>query len=247
MRQIYRPAAIYQRAIAGLREALDPRADVVVTTQHAFFAGRHEASIFHYPRAVDHGVARRHGSAPQPRLDWIGQRAREPDPLQRPADEIAHRAGLSPRSLFRYFDDIDDLARAAIDRQLARVLPVAVIDVAGDASLQERLAALVDQRARVFELVGNIGHVARMRAPFQPLIADQLAEGRTFLRSQIERLMAPELRSISSKRAASVLAAADVLCSYEAYRLLRHDQSLSQADAVEALNDTLGALFGQAS
>ena len=163
------------------------------------------------------------------------------------SDEIAHRAGLSPRSLFRYFDDIDDLARAAIDRQLARVLPVAVIDVAGDASLQERLAALVDQRARVFELVGNIGHVARMRAPFQPLIADQLAEGRTFLRSQIERLMAPELRSISSKRAASVLAAADVLCSYEAYRLLRHDQSLSQADAVEALNDTLGALFGQAS
>ena len=37
------------------------------------------------------------------------------------ADAVAARAGLSTRSLFRYFDDVDDLCRAAIARQHERV------------------------------------------------------------------------------------------------------------------------------
>ena len=41
------------------------------------------------------------------------------------SDAIAERAGLSPRSLFRYFEDIDDLVHAAITRQQQRIAPVA--------------------------------------------------------------------------------------------------------------------------
>ena len=37
------------------------------------------------------------------------------------SDQIAERAGLSPRSLFRYFDDLEDLNRVAIARQFERV------------------------------------------------------------------------------------------------------------------------------
>ncbi|HQZ33105.1 MAG TPA: TetR family transcriptional regulator, partial [Ilumatobacteraceae bacterium] len=43
--------------------------------------------------------------------------------LEPSSDEIAERAGLSPRSLFRYFDDLDDLVRVAISRQYERLLP----------------------------------------------------------------------------------------------------------------------------
>src|SRR5580692_8817356 len=39
-------------------------------------------------------------------------------------NEIAERAGLSPRSLFRYFDDVDDLHRATIEGQLAAARPL---------------------------------------------------------------------------------------------------------------------------
>ena len=159
------------------------------------------------------------------------------------SDEIAARAGLSPRSLFRYFDDIDDLARAAIDRHLARVLPLTPIDAEADAPLVDRIAALVEQRARVFEAIGNIGRVSRMRAPFQPLVAAELTQSRVFFRKQIKRLMARELSAMAAARAANVLAAADVLCSFEAFQLLRHDQMLSRARAATVLGDTLAALF----
>jgi AcrR family transcriptional regulator len=45
-------------------------------------------------------------------------------------EEIAERSGLSPRSLFRYFDDVNDLVRSAVERQQERAIPLAVIDIA---------------------------------------------------------------------------------------------------------------------
>jgi AcrR family transcriptional regulator len=162
------------------------------------------------------------------------------------SDEIATRAGLSPRSLFRYFDDIDDLCRAAIDRQQQRVLPLTTISVALDASTGQRIEALVGQRARVFDAIGSVGHVSRLRAPFQPLVNAQLTLARVFFREQIKRLMAPELTAMGPARAAHAVAAVDVLCSFEAYQLFRHDQMLSRASTMAALVDTLTAVFAGA-
>jgi AcrR family transcriptional regulator len=163
--------------------------------------------------------------------------------LQPSSDEIAERAGLSPRSLFRYFDDIDDLARAAITRQQERVLPLVPVDVEPDAPRAERIAGLVAQRLRLFDEIASVGQVSRLRAPFQPLIADELGQARAFLRGQVARLFAPELRAMGTGRAGSALAAADVLCSFESYRLLRDDQSLSRPRAAAALTAALTALF----
>ena len=47
--------------------------------------------------------------------------------LRPSTDEIAERAGISPRSLFRYFRDADDLAGEAVTRQLGRAMPLLAI------------------------------------------------------------------------------------------------------------------------
>jgi AcrR family transcriptional regulator len=159
------------------------------------------------------------------------------------SEEIAERAGLSPRSLFRHFDDIDDLVRASITRQLERVLPGVDIDAAPDATFPERVRALVDQRLRMFDAMGAMAIVARLREPFQPLVATQLRQARSFMRHQIERLFAEELARLDAAAAASVLAAADVLCSFEGYRLLRHDQRLTRARTAAVVADSLTRLL----
>lgn len=161
------------------------------------------------------------------------------------SDEIATRAGLSPRSLFRYFDDIDDLCQSAIARQQDRVRPLVEMTVRATASTTDRVQALVEQRVALFDAIGAAGQVARLRAPFQPLVAAELTAGRAFLRSQIKRLLRPELSSMASQRATATLAAIDVLCSFESYQLLRADQSLSRSRTVTALVDTLTALLTQ--
>lgn len=163
--------------------------------------------------------------------------------LRPSADQIAERAGLSPRSLFRYFADVDDLTSAAIARQQERLRPFVEFDVDPTAPLAERIVALAEHRVRLFEAMGAVGRVARLREPFQPLVAAHLTRLRAHLRRQLAELFAPELAAMEPRSAAAVLAAADVLCSFEAYRLLRADQGLGRARAVTALTEALTRLI----
>ncbi|MCE9621515.1 MAG: TetR/AcrR family transcriptional regulator [Actinomycetia bacterium] len=158
------------------------------------------------------------------------------------SDQIAERAGLSPRSLFRYFDDIDDLVRVAVARHHHRVVPLAELDTASAAPIAERVRRLVEQRLRLFDAIASVGTVARVRAPFQPLIAAELATARAFWREQLRQLFAPELRAMGKSTAAHVVASIDVLASYESVQLMRDDQGLSATQIAAALVHSITAL-----
>jgi len=159
------------------------------------------------------------------------------------AEEIAERAGLSSRSLFRYFDDIDDLARAAIRHHIERVRPALELDVNHDAPFADRVAAFVDQRLRLFEAIGAIGLVARLRAPFQTLIAAELTVARSFLRNQIARLFTVELDAMPTDVGTSMLGTIDVIVSFEGYHLLLDDQQLTTAQIADAWTESLTRLL----
>lgn len=160
------------------------------------------------------------------------------------SSEIADRAGISSRSVFRYFDDIDDLCRTAIARQFDRLRPLLALDLPDGADTATKVQLLAEQRVALFEGMGMVGVVARLRAPTQPLVAAQLAQLRSFLRHQLKRTFADELAAMGAPAAGSVLAVADVVCSFEAYQLLRGDQVMSRARAMGAMADGMSRLFG---
>jgi AcrR family transcriptional regulator len=153
-------------------------------------------------------------------------------------DEIAQRAGISPRSLFRYFIDSEDLSRAVIDRELVTSQPLLELTVVDDAPLDERIRSLVEARVRLYETIAPTARAARLAATRNPTIAKQLRERRALLRGQVRRVLDPE---------AAMLPALDALCSFETYELLRHDQRLSKLKAAEALVVSLRALVGVAA
>lgn len=153
--------------------------------------------------------------------------------------QIAERAGLSPRSLFRYFDDVDDLSRAAIESQLAAARPLLRLGVGPDAPTTTKIRGLVDARTQLFETSGPAARAARSCAPRNLVVAAQLRQSRAYLRRQVERLFAREL----DRSGAELLPATDALCSFETYELLRVDQRLSQARAKSALVTALQALL----
>jgi AcrR family transcriptional regulator len=158
------------------------------------------------------------------------------------AEEIAARSGLSPRSVFRYFEDVDDLIRAAITRQQARIIPLLPIDAGPEDPLEEKIEALVAQRFRVFTAAGNAAAVMRLRAPFEPIMGDTLNRHREFLRSQLSTLFAPELAELGD-RAGAALAAADVASSFEARHLLVDDQGLTPDEARSVMEQSLRAVL----
>ena len=159
------------------------------------------------------------------------------------SDEIAERAGLSSRSLFRYFEDLDDLVRVAISRQHERLQPQSGLDVSSSGSLADRVSRLVTQRVRLFDRIGSVGIVSRVRAPFQPLIASELTISRSFLRRQLGQLFAPELAGRDATGAAGAVATIDVLTSFESLNLMRDDQQLSRAQIESALTDAITRLL----
>jgi AcrR family transcriptional regulator len=70
------------------------------------------------------------------------------------ADEIAARSGVSARSIFRFFADLNELQDAGIARQFERVAHLLLIPIDPAASLlHERAAALSRQRRNLWEAV----------------------------------------------------------------------------------------------
>ncbi|MBA2624285.1 MAG: TetR/AcrR family transcriptional regulator [Acidimicrobiia bacterium] len=153
--------------------------------------------------------------------------------------EVARRAGISPRSVFRYFDDVEDLTRAAIERQAAEARPLLDLGVGADAPTPDKIEHVVEARLRLYEVIAPGARVARACAHRQPVVAAQLHETRTFLRRQLRLLFAPELGGQDATR----LPAIDALCSFETYELLRAEQGLSRARTAAVLRSALQALL----
>lgn len=153
-------------------------------------------------------------------------------------DAVAEEAGVSARSLFRYFDDGDDLTRAAIARQQERLAPLLAEPVPGGATTAERVAHAVDDRIALVVAMGNVGRLARMRAARNPAVAEELTRVRRVLRDRLAAALRPDLERPGDHGAEAVLALAalDAALSFEAYHLLVDDQGLSHRQAVRALH-----------
>jgi AcrR family transcriptional regulator len=154
-------------------------------------------------------------------------------------EEVAERAGISPRSLFRYFDDADDLARAAIERELLANAGKLELDVDPTLPLRERIATVVTKRVDLWEAVAPTARAARACAHRNATVAGQLRKRREMFRAQVSAAFAPELAHDPA-----ALAAVDVLCSFESVELLRRDQRLGRNRTIEALTSALAAILG---
>src|SRR3954467_8242625 len=77
---------------------------------------------------------------------------------------IAARAGISPRSLFRYFDDVDDLNRAAVERHLNMHRALFDVDVDPDAPTASKVEQFIEARVRLHETVAPAARAARLVA-----------------------------------------------------------------------------------
>jgi len=156
------------------------------------------------------------------------------------AADIAARSGLSLRSLFRYFDDVDDLHRAAAARQIALVMPLLRVGVEPDAPTLDKIRAVAAARVALFEEIGPSARALRACAHRHEPLAAELARNRAFFRAQLGVLFAPEVTGSAS----SFLPALDVLCSFESYELLRADQGMSRARIETTLIEAIAALLG---
>ncbi len=155
------------------------------------------------------------------------------------ASQIAARAGVSPRSLFRYFDDIDDLIQAATDQQTQLALPLLDLGIEPSEPTRAKIECLVRARIMTYEQVAPAARALRVVATRRQPAASALQRHRAFLANQLRELFAPEAATYGE----ATLATLGVLCSFESYDLLRVVHGMSRAEASDALISAVGALL----
>jgi AcrR family transcriptional regulator len=148
---------------------------------------------------------------------------------------IASKAGLSERSIFRYFDDVNDLYRSVCDLAFSKEIEYALIDDAGVGSLDTKIENFVNQRVRIYTMNEMIAPAARSFAFKNPIIKNQLVVGRKLLRTQIMKHFAEELSVFDKQQQQVAVAIIDSLTTFEYYDMMRSDQRMS----VQAIKSVL--------
>jgi AcrR family transcriptional regulator len=130
-------------------------------------------------------------------------------------DTVAQRCGLSPRSIYRYFEDREGLVQAAIDRAVGAAVPLLVVDPLGDGPLEERIGVLVDSRLRAHRVIGATARAARRRTGRSDALLRQVVAGRAVMRDQVALQFAPELAQLPTAKRDPRLNALDTLLQFE--------------------------------
>jgi AcrR family transcriptional regulator len=100
--------------------------------------------------------------------------------------KVAERSGVSLRSVYRYFDDTDELVRAAIERNLVRVRPLFVLDELGQGPLEDRVGRIVGSRLALYDRVGPLMRATLLHSADHQILAERLSTVRRLLRQQVE-------------------------------------------------------------
>ena len=164
--------------------------------------------------------------------------------LRPTATEVAIRCGLSPKSVSRYFEDIDSLIAAAAARQMEIVFSLFQIHAIGEGALERRIDDFVRVRLKAHEVMGGTARAANFLALKQPPVRKHLDEAQRLGRTQIGLHFATELGPLPSARRESRIAVIDALLQFDSLDYFRQHRGFSFSVTHATLVDTLTLLLG---
>ena len=156
------------------------------------------------------------------------------------AQQVAERARVGIRTVFRLFSDMEALYATMNARLLAEVGPMLRDGPPEGAGLGERATTLVADRAALFERVASYLRSTNLNRRHSPFLTDQYRKIVRQLRARLLRWL-PELRDAP----ADLMEALDQATSFEAWDRLRSDQRLGRPRARAAMERAVKALVNE--
>ncbi len=157
--------------------------------------------------------------------------------LQPTGQQVADRAGVGLRTVFRHFEDMETLYSELRER-IERELRPQVESPPAEGSFDVRLRGFARGRAKAFERMAMFQRSERIQRWRSPVLRDAHT---SFLREERAHLLAsfPELCDAP----AELRHAIEVVSGFEFWDLLRSDQGLGAARAEDTLRETLRTLL----
>jgi len=161
--------------------------------------------------------------------------------LKPTGERIAERAGVSLRTLWTNFKDMETLFAAtgelvrekqdSIDRPISPELP-----------LTQRVEEFCQQRSEVLEMLAPSARASQLREPFSAQLRKNRAGNIARVTRQLEEVFAPEITMAGASRE-QLLNALTVACTWSAWSMMRDELHMSVDDAREVMSRTVAALL----
>jgi AcrR family transcriptional regulator len=159
-------------------------------------------------------------------------------------DDIADRAGVSYRSVYRYFKDRSEMMDAATDRAMAWIQPL-VAHATGDSDpddpLDHRIDAIVDARVELYFQIAEMVRAAMVQSFSNRRIHEHFQNAREISRGQIRSLFQPELSKFSPAECELRITSIDQALSFQGLDYVIHDRNHSREETERYLRGALRA------
>ncbi len=158
--------------------------------------------------------------------------------------QIAERAGVTQRTLFNQFGDMETLISAVASRQTQRILKL--LPRAGDGPFDERVVAYCDGLELMLEEAMHVRWAVVTSPTPIPRTAAVIRTVREFMRQHVADAFEPELSQLSDAEHDTIIDALEIEIDPVVWRTRRVQQGLSVADARRVVQRSLTALLRDA-
>ena len=162
--------------------------------------------------------------------------------LRPSAKEVALRAGVSTRAVFRHFENMESLLDQAAAIQMERMfsdLP----PLEDQGPLANRIAAFVERTCQGFEQARPVRRASLIAEPFSEVIQARQHWLRNSIRQHLKQVFTPELSRLSEPQQRQRLAAIRSILSSAYWEELRSSEKLSARVAEATLRNILAKLL----
>lgn len=156
--------------------------------------------------------------------------------LRPTARDIAAKAGVSLRSLYVHFDDLEALFVAASDRhaeRLAAILPPLVTD----GPVDDRVETFLDRRTTLNEVGAGVRRAALLQEPFSPALQSAMASGRSLMRAEVRHAFAPEIAGARDGAGPKLQRGLEIVTSAATWESLRVHQGMPVDEARDQVRE----------
>ncbi|WP_395108255.1 TetR/AcrR family transcriptional regulator [Actinomadura sp. SCN-SB] len=161
--------------------------------------------------------------------------------LRPTAAQVAERAGVSLRTLWSHFPDLESLFAATGEKTL-EVQYAHHSVIPADLPLEHRVRAFCHQRATMLESIAGASRAAQLRLPFSEQLRRNRRRHNERLRTDIGQTFAPEI-ALAGKDADELVSALLVACTWPAWMGSRDDLGLSIEEATRVMERTVMAII----
>jgi TetR/AcrR family transcriptional regulator, regulator of autoinduction and epiphytic fitness len=165
--------------------------------------------------------------------------------LRPTAPRVAGRAGVSLRTVWQQFADMETLLVEASQRD-GEILRSLMERIEPDQPLVARVALFVSQRSRILEQMTPSWRAARIHEPFSEQLRRNKARMLAMAKAELEVVFAQELAELGGEKRQQMLDGLHAISIWSFWESLRADLGLGPGQARELLRSTFTALLAEA-